>query len=338
MPRAGIVTLAGKPNAGKSTLLNRLIGQRLSITSPKPQSTRVRVVGILTLGTQSGQDATSSDEGSAGGGAPADPASPDNVPEQAAQLVFFDTPGLLDARDALQRSMRATALQALADADVIVYLADVTAGDPPPLIEAARLTAAPRAPVILAMNKIDALDPARRATLASTFGSAVGANSAGTSATHAEAFLISAATGEGVGPLLDAITARLPESPFLYPDDDISTQSLRFFTTELIRESALEQLHQEIPYSVAAEIEEFREDRTPVYIRAVIYVERDSQKGILLGHKGSRIRELGRSARLKIEQLVSAPVYLDLRVKVLPNWRRDPDALRRLGFHPAPVR
>jgi GTP-binding protein Era len=144
--------------------------------------------------------------------------------------------------------------------------------------------------------------------------------------------LISALTGEGVDELLAAAAARLPESPFLYPDDEISTQTLRFFTAELIRETALEQLEDEVPYSVACSVEEFREDRSPVYIRAVIYVERESQKRILIGAKGSRIRELGRAARVKIEELVGAPVYLDLWVKVLANWRRDARALERFGY------
>ena len=159
------------------------------------------------------------------------------------------------------------------------------------------------------------------------------------SSPYAATFLISAATGDGVEAMLDAVTAMLPESPFLYPADDVSTQSLRFFASELIRETAFEQLEQELPYSLAAQIEEFREAQSPVYIRAIIYVERDSQQGILVGHKGSRIREIGRAARIKIEQLVGAPVYLDLRVKVLSDWRRDPVALRRFGYlSPPPAR
>jgi GTPase len=156
---------------------------------------------------------------------------------------------------------------------------------------------------------------------------------------YAATFLISATTGDGVDAMLDAVTTMLPESPFLYPADDVSTQSLRFFASELIRETAFEQLEQELPYSLAAQVEEFREEQSPVYIRATIYVERDSQQGILVGHKGSRIRDIGRAARIKIEQLVGAPVYLDLRVKVLKDWRRDPVALRRFGYlSPPPAR
>ena len=323
MPRAGIVTLAGKPNAGKSTLLNRLIGQRLSITSPKPQSTRDRVVGILTRDSASGSEAAS-----------------------PSQLVLFDTPGLIEPRDDLQRSMRTAALIALTDADVIVYLADAMAGEPPSLETAAGLSTSLRAPIVLALNKADLLPASRREGLtapapgapAGSAGS-VGSADPQSPSRYAATFLISATTGESVDLMLDAVTAMLPESPFLYPADDVSTQSLRFFASELIRETAFEQLEQELPYSLAAQVEEFREEQSPVYIRATIYVERDSQQGILVGHKGSRIRDIGRAARIKIEQLVGAPVYLDLRVKVLKDWRRDPVALRRFGYlSPPPAR
>jgi GTP-binding protein Era len=289
MTRAGIVTVVGKPNAGKSTLLNRIVGQKLSITSPKPQSTRDRIVGIRT--------------------------------EEGVQMVILDTPGLLEARYALQSAMRAAALEALRDADVVIYLADAGDGEPPPLKDAARVAAPPKAPVLLALNKIDMLTGEQRDVLR---------------ARHPEAYLVSAVTGDGVDALLSAAGERLPESPYLYPEDDVSTQSLRFFTSELVRETALEQLDEEVPYSIACGIEEFREDRSPVYIRAVLYVERDSQKRILIGAKGARIREIGRVARAKVEALVGAPVYLDLWVKVQPNWRRDERALRRFGYHLSP--
>ena len=285
MTRSGIVTVAGAPNAGKSTLLNRVVGQKLSITSPKPQSTRDRIVGIRTEGDT--------------------------------QMVFFDTPGLLTPSYDLQRAMRATALEALRDADVIIYLVDVTDGEPKPLKDAAQVEHEVRAPILLTFNKIDLLSKGKLQALREA---------------HPDAHFISSSAGTGVEELLEAVATHLPESPFLYPEDEISTQSLRFFAAELIRESALEQLDEEVPYSVAAEVDEFREDRRPVYIRATIYVERDSQKGILIGHKGARIRELGTSARQKIEPLVDAPVFLDLHVKVLPNWRRDRAALARFGF------
>ncbi len=287
MTRSGIVAVVGKPNAGKSTLLNRIIGQKLSITSEKPQSTRDRIVGIHTAND--------------------------------VQMVILDTPGLLNPKYELQRSMRAVALRALTEADIIVYLADLAEGPPPPLQTAAELERAPRAPVILAFNKIDSLSDAQRHHLA---------------ADHPGAALISALTGEGVDSLLERVGGHLPVSPYLYPDDELSTQSVRFFAAELVRETALEQLDDEVPYSVACEIEEFREGQKPIYIRAVLHVERDSQKAILIGAKGLRIRTIGKAARAKIEALVGAPIYLDLWVKVLPNWRRDRNALRRLGYQP----
>src|SRR5439155_483742 len=132
---------------------------------------------------------------------------------------------------------------------------------------------------------------------------------------------------------LERVGTLLPESPFLYPEDEISTQSVRFFAAELVRETALEQLEDEVPYSVACEIEEFRESRSPLYIRAVLHVERESQKRILIGEGGRRIRDIGREARRKLEAFLGAPVYLDLWVKVLPNWRRTTSALHRFGYH-----
>lgn len=284
LPRAGIVTVVGKPNVGKSTLLNRIIGQKLSITSPKPQSTRDRVVGIYT--------------------------------SENSQMVILDTPGLLNPRYPLQQAMRATAIRALEEADVIIYLADATEGDPPPLAEAAALTKAPRAPVIVALNKSDSLSSLRRNALAS----------------GGDATLISALTGDGIPELMEHVAKQLPESPFLYPEDEISTQPVRFFVAELVRETVLEQLQDEVPYSVAVQVEEYREDRSPLYIRAVIYVERDSQKAIIIGSKGAQIRRIGESSRKKIETFADARVYLDLWVKVLANWRKNPGSLSRFGY------
>jgi GTPase len=284
MPRAGIVTVAGKPNVGKSTLLNRIVGQKLSITSPKPQSTRDRVVGIHTT--------------------------------DDAQMVILDTPGLLNPRYPLQQAMRSAAVRALEDADVIVYVADATEGHPPPLSEAAEIQKPLKAPILVALNKSDALNTNRRDALAS----------------DDDVILISALTGDGIPELMKRIAAMLPESPFLYPEDEISTQPVRFFAAELVRETVLEQLHDEVPYSVAVQIEEYREDRSPLYIRAVIYVERDSQKAIIIGSKGAQIRKIGESARKKIETFTGQKVYLDLWIKVLANWRKNPGVLSRFGY------
>lgn len=287
MPRAGTVAVVGKPNAGKSTLLNRLVGEKLSIVNAKPQSTRDRVVGIHTTADT--------------------------------QFILLDTPGLLNPRYPLQRAMRATALRALGEADVILYLVDAThTADLVPLVEAAEIDRVPRAPVITLLNKADLLDADRRARLI---------------ARAPDGVLISALTGEGLSALLETVAALLPESPFLYPAEDLSAQTVRYFAGELVRETALDQLEDELPYAIACEIEEFREDRVPVYIRAVLYVERESQKGILVGAKGARVRSIGQAARAKIEALVGQQIYLDLWVKVLPNWRKNVVALRRFGYH-----
>jgi GTPase len=287
MTRAGIVTVVGKPNVGKSTLLNRVVGTKLSIVSDKPQSTRDRVVGIRT--------------------------------DRDVQMILLDTPGLLNPRYALQQAMRATAIKALEEADAVLYLVDATAPAQTvtPLHDAAGLAQPPRAPVVIALNKSDLLPTAARHAAR---------------ARAPDAHLISAVTGDGVDDLFGALGALLPESPFLYPEDEISTQTVRFFVSELVRETALEQLDQELPYSIACEVEEYRESQSPIYIRAVVYVERESQKRIFIGAGGRRIRAVGSAARAKIEAFVGAKVFLDLWVKVLPNWRRNAHALQRLGF------
>lgn len=292
MTRAGFVALVGAPNVGKSSLLNRLVGEHLAITSPKPQSTRQRVVGIRT--------------------------------EADTQLVFLDTPGLLDPTDALDVAMRAAAHRALADADVVGHLVEARAreGDrndrPRPVWACAGWTGnPPPTPVVRVRTKADLLDASARAALQAADPAAV---------------LVSARTGEGLDALLDRLRDATPASPFLYPDDDVSTQHLRFFAAEFVREAALDALGDEVPHALACVVEEFREGRTPVYIRAVLYVERESQKRIVIGAGGERVRDIGREARPRIEALVGRHVYLDLWVKVLRNWRRNPAALRRLGF------
>lgn len=285
MTRAGIVTVAGFPNAGKSTLLNRLVGEKLAITSSKAQSTRHRVVGIRS--------------------------------ENDVQMIILDTPGLLEPRDTLHSAMRNAALAAVRDADVLVHVVDATNQKVVSFVEAASLANAPTAPILLALNKADLLDDARKATLQSQYPDAI---------------MVSAATGANVDALIAAVTQRLPVSPYLYPDDEISTQPVRFFCAEFVRETALEQLGDELPHALACEIEEFREGSSPLYIRAVLHVERDSQKRIVIGANGQQIKKLGKVAREKIERFIGQPVYLDLWVKVLPNWRRNRSAVLRLGY------
>jgi GTP-binding protein Era len=281
MTRCGTVALAGRPNVGKSTLLNALVGEHLAIVAPKPQSTRMPVIGLLT--------------------------------RDDAQFIFTDSPGLLEPEYKLHEAMRAAALRAIHDAEVIAYLHPLAEYPAPPLAQVARLDRPPRAPIVTVYTKSD-LCPPDRATV------------------RPPDVAVSAVTGAGLDALLAALRAHIPEGPFHYDPDELATQPMRFFAAEFIREAAFEQLHEELPYSVACEIDEFREGTEPVYIRAVVYVERDSQKGIVIGEGGRTIKALGAAARAKIETLLGARVFLDLHVKVLPKWRRHEPSLKRLGY------
>ncbi|HXM37126.1 MAG TPA: GTPase Era [Gemmatimonadales bacterium] len=276
MTRCGTVALAGRPNVGKSTLLNALVGEHLAIVSPKPQSTRMPVVGLLT--------------------------------KDDAQFIFTDSPGLLEPEYQLHEAMRAAALRAIDDAEVIAYLHPLSEYPAPPLAQVARLERPPRAPILTVYTKSDL------------------------AASRPDVLAVSAVTGAGVEAFLAALRAQIPEGPFHYDPDELATQPMRFFAAEFIREAAFEQLHEELPYSVACEIDEFREGAEPVYIRAVLYVERDSQKGIVIGEGGRTIKTLGAAARAKIETLLGQRVFLDLHVKVLPKWRRHKPSLKRLGY------
>ena len=285
------MALAGRPNTGKSTLLNALLGEKLSIVTPKPQTTWQRVTGIHT--------------------------------SSSAQMILLDTPGLLEAADLLQQAMLESALAALSEADVVLLVLDareaVADGDLRAIEDALALSDAPR---IVAVNKIDAASGtvvSRRLRWAEErFG--------------ARAFVISALYGTGIEALRSAITLALPTAPFLYPEDEIASAPVRFFVAELVRETVFERYKQEIPYSVICRVGEFREDESPAYIGVNIFVERESQKGIVIGKGGAGIRELGRAARVKVEHFLGRPVYLDLWVKTLAGWRRKRGELTRLGF------
>ncbi len=273
--------------------MNRLIGQRLSIVTAKAQTTWRKVPGILT--------------------------------RDDAQLVLLDTPGLLEPKDLLQRALLIQAREALHDADVILVLLD-GARHADDHLRAMIDTVEEEAgvPILVAINKTDIAPPeqvARLAAWSSEFSDKA-------------PFSISAETGEGVDTLLDAMVEALPESPFLYPDDEVATDPVRFFVAEMVRETVFERYEQEIPYAVFTQVEDYRDgkdgDRTFIHVN--IYVERKSQKGILIGEGGRAIRELGTRAREKIEHFLGEPVYLELWVKVLPGWKKKRGDLRRFGF------
>lgn len=290
--RCGYVALAGKPNVGKSTLLNVLVGERLSIVTQKPQTTRERVNGIVT-----GEDY---------------------------QVLFIDAPGLIAPRYALQEAMRAAAARALQEADVVAFVCDATRPDTLPDPEQDPELERTAAPILVALNKTDLVAQPTAAGLI-----------ARAEATGYEALAISAAEGAGLAEFMARIVARLPESPPLFPVEDSATQPLRFFVEEYVRETCLDLFRDEVPYSILCRVDEYRESGDPVYIRVNIFVERESQKGILIGKRGAAIKKVGEVSRGKIEALVGQRVYLELRVKVIPGWRRKRDQLKRLGF-PAP--
>ncbi|MBM3944285.1 MAG: GTPase Era [Gemmatimonadetes bacterium] len=282
MPRCGYVALIGRPNAGKSSLLNRWVGEHVSIVSPKPQTTRARSVGLLTRDDW--------------------------------QIVFCDTPGMLDSsRDALDDAMREATTRAHQDADITVHLFDGTVpGDRPRAAERTN-----ERDTLVAITKCDLLPEATRRLW----------REAVPSAAH-----VSAVTAEGLPELLEQVVARLPEGPWVYPADDIGTATMRELAAEYVREAALHVLDDEVPHALACDVEEYREDRTPVYIRATLYVERESQKRIVIGSGGAQIRKIGAAARAAIERIAAQKVFLDLWVKVLPNWRRDAASIRRFGL------
>jgi GTPase len=230
------------------------------------------------------------------------------------QFVFHDLPGLLEPAYLMQVRMREMALGALSRMDLILHLHEGPDGPAPSFTQVAGLTAVPAAPVLTVYTKSDLVPPSHRAAL------------------EREGLAVSVTTGDGIERLLARIREHLPEGEFAYDPEDIGTQQLRFFVVEYLREAAFELLGDELPYSFTAEVEEFREAERPVYIRVTLFVERDSQKGIVIGRGGRTLGAIGAHARARVEELLGAPVYLDAWVKVLPNWRRNSAALTRFGF------
>lgn len=233
--------------------------------------------------------------------------------EGAVQMVFHDLPGLLDPAYLLQERMRDAALGVIGDADVILHLHEAAAAPAPDFARLAGLERPPRAPVLTVYTKADLGRQADRRE-------------------GGQGFPVSSTTGQGIPELLEAIVPLLPERDFEYDPEDLGVQPLRFFVVEYLREAAFELLSDELPYSFTAEVDEFREGSDPVYIRATLYVERNSQKGILIGENGRTIKAIGKHARSRLEQLMGSRVFLETWVKVLPRWRRDPSMLERFGF------
>ena len=230
------------------------------------------------------------------------------------QFILHDLPGLLDPAYLMQSRMRELALDALPAMDLVLHLHPAAEAPAPPFAQLAGLDRPVAAPVLTVYTKGDLLLPARRDRLAP------------------DALVVSAESGEGLDSLLARVRGHLPQTAFEHDPEDVSTQQLRFFVVEYLREAAFELLEDELPYAFHAEVEEFREGTSPVYIRATLFIERESQKRIVIGHGGATIKALGASARARIEQLLGASVYLDCWVKVLPNWRKSAAVLTRFGF------
>jgi len=292
--KSGFVAVIGRPNVGKSTLMNRIVGQKVAIVSPKPQTTRSRILGILT--------------------------------HQDVQVIFVDTPGIHQPHHKLGQAMVATATRAIPDADVVLFVADVSAlpTDEDRLI-AELIPQHTQAPVILVLNKMDLLPPEKVQPHTEAYWALV--------PYHREWMMTIATQGVNLDELLALIVGALPEGPRYYPGDQVTDQTEREIAAELIREQVLRHIHEEVPHAVAVAVEAFEERESgAVYVAAKVFVERESHKGILIGRRGQMLRQIGAAARQEIERMTGGPVYLDLWVKVRKGWRRDEQALRRLGY------
>lgn len=289
--RSGFVSIVGRPNAGKSTLINRLVGQKIAIVTSKPQTTRNRIQGIV-----------SSPKG---------------------QIVFIDTPGLHEPETALGRQMMQEVSAALEGIDVLLLIADASRLLPHTdelLLERARRF---RGKVILALNKVDRLPKPKLLPLIETFAKAF---------EFAAIVPISALKGAGCDRLVEEILKYLPEGEPYFPEDQITDQPERFLAAEIIREKAIEVMYHEVPYALAVIVEKFEELPRLLRIQATMNVERDSQKKILIGHKGEMLKKIGTAARRELEKLLGMKIFLGLFVKVAPDWRQSPQKVRELDW------
>ncbi|MCX7683377.1 MAG: GTPase Era [Anaerolineae bacterium] len=292
--KSGFVAVIGRPNVGKSTLVNQLVGEKIAIVSPRPQTTRRRILGILT--------------------------------REDAQVIFVDTPGIHRPRHKLGEIMVATAKSAIPDTDLVLFVVDVSE---PPTEEDRMigdlLKEVTTAPIILVLNKMDLLPPDKVKSHTEAYWELV--------PHHRDWMMTVATAGVNLDKLLALILEALPEGPRYYPADYVTDQPEREIAAELIREQVLNLTRQEVPHAVAVVVEEFKErENGVVYIAANIFVEKPSQKGIIIGNRGQMLRQIGEAARHEIERMVGGRVYLDLWVKVSKNWRRDERELRRLGY------
>jgi GTP-binding protein Era len=295
--KAGFISILGRPNVGKSTLFNRILGDKIAIVTEKPQTTRNRILGIKNI--------------------------------EGGQFIFLDTPGIHVGRSELNQRMVRTAVASGRDADVLLFIIEASS----PLLEKDRqmiesLKGSSGIP-FLVINKIDLV---RKEILLPIIDQYQRLHP------FQQILPISAVNGEGVNILLDEILKYLPESPPYYPEDMVTDQTERFWVSEIIREKVIQQSYQEIPYAVAVTIEEFKEhpEKNLVVIKGTIHVERDSQKKILIGKGGQKLKKIGETARKEVETLLGTRVFLELWVTVEKNWTQDPRALNRLGYSSTP--
>lgn len=292
MHKAGFVNIVGNPNVGKSTLMNQLVGERISIATFKAQTTRHRIMGIVNT---------------------------DDM-----QIVFSDTPGVLKPNYKMQEMMLSFSESALADADVLLYVTDVIE-NPEKNIEFLEKVKKMKIPVLLLINKIDQSDPKKLGDIVEKWHSLL---------PNAEILPISAKNKFGVDMLLKRIKELLPESPAFFDKDQLTDKPARFFVSEIIREKILLYYDKEIPYAVEVRVERFKEDDTRIHINAVIYVERDSQKGIIIGHQGVALKKVNTESRKALEKFFGKKIFLETFVKVDKDWRSSQRELDAFGYNP----
>lgn len=292
MHKAGFVNIVGNPNVGKSTLMNQLVGERISIATFKAQTTRHRIMGIVNT---------------------------DDM-----QIVFSDTPGVLKPNYKMQEMMLAFSESALADADVLLYVTDVIE-NPEKNIDFLEKVKKMKIPVLLLINKIDQSDPKKLGDNVEKWHSLL---------PNAEILPISAKNKFGVDMLLKRIKELLPESPAFFDKDQLTDKPARFFVSEIIREKILLYYDKEIPYAVEVRVERFKEDDTRIHINAVIYVERDSQKGIIIGHQGVALKKVNTESRKALEKFFGKKIFLETFVKVDKDWRSSQRELDAFGYNP----